>query len=114
MPCKIQNKMYILSGGVTSEDTLNEYRFITKQGFAKVPWTYTHRLFDTALEIDMTGKNIEFDKYKTDSYWTTWDETKLKNLKVTAVAYIDPKSAKISCSTATSGVSARKKPWVSS
>lgn len=91
MPCKIQNKMYILSGGVTSEDTLNEYRFITKQGFAKVPWTYTHRLFDTALEIDMTGKNIEFDKYKTDSYWTTWDETKLKNLKVTAVAYIDGK-----------------------
>lgn len=91
MPYKIQNKMYILSGGVKGDDTLDEYRFMTKQGLARIPWSYTHRLFDTALEIDMTDKNIEFDKYETDSYWTTSDNTKLKDLKVTAVAYIDGK-----------------------
>ncbi len=91
MPYKIQNKMYILSGGVKGDDTLDDYRFMTKQGLARIPWSYTHRLFDTALEIDMTGKEIEFDKYETDSYWTTCNNTKLKDLKVTAVAYIDGK-----------------------
>ena len=91
MPYKIQNKMYILSGGVSGEDILDDYRFMTKQGLSKIPWTYTHRLFDTALEVDMTGKNIEFDKFESDSYWTTSDTTKLKDLKVTVVAYIDGK-----------------------
>ena len=95
MPYKIQNKMYILSGGVSGEDILDDYRFMTKQGLSKIPWSYTHRLFDTALEVDMTGKNIEFDKFESDSYWTTSDTTKLKDLKVTPVAYIDGKWKKL-------------------
>lgn len=91
MPCKIQNKMYIVSGAVKGDDLLRYYRFQTMQGLGKVHWSYTHRLFDIALEVNMTGKNIEFDKYDSDSYWTCSEEIKLSDLDVKRVAFIDGK-----------------------
>lgn len=91
MPTKIQNKMYILSGGLVPDDQLCDFRFQTMQGLNKVPRGYIHRIFDEALEVDLTGRNVEFDKLDTDSYWTCCSELCLKDVKIRRIAFIDRK-----------------------
>ena len=92
MPYKIQNKMYVLSGGLSPDDNLSDFRYFTKQGLGRVPRGYIHRIFDEALEVDVTGLNIEFDRYECDSYWTCCDHERcLKDVKLARVAFIDGK-----------------------
>ena len=67
MKNKIQNKMYILTGGLTPDETLEGFRFFTMAGLNQVPRGHCHRISDEALEVDLTGKNIEFDKYELNS-----------------------------------------------
>lgn len=89
---RIFNKMYIVSGGVTGEDYLSDYRFQTKKMLDQVPSSgYVTSLFDCAIEVDTTGKHIEYDTFHGDNYWTTWDEIKLKDLKCRQVAKINEK-----------------------
>ena len=92
MPNKIQNKMYVLSGGLSPDDNLSDFRYFTKQGLGRVPRGYIHRIFDEALEVDVTGLNIEFDRYECDSYWTCCDHERcLKDVKLARIAFIDGK-----------------------
>jgi hypothetical protein len=86
---RIFNKMYIVSGAVKSTDILDYYRFQTKKMLDDIPYGYTHQLFDEAIEVDSTGKHIEYDKFHCDNYWTTSDETQLKDLNCHRVAKIN-------------------------
>ena len=76
---RVFNKMYIVSGGVEATDKLSGYRFQTKTLLNTIPIGYTHTLFDEAIEVDTTGKHIEYDTFHGDNYWTTWDKTQLKD-----------------------------------
>lgn len=95
MTKKIQNKMYILTGGLTPDETLEGFRFFTMAGLKQVPRGHCHRISDEALEVDLTGKNIEFDKYEHDPYWTCTSRLRLNDLKPTRVAFIDRKWQKL-------------------
>jgi len=96
MPYKIQNKMYVLTGGLSPDDKLSDFRYFTKYGLGRVPRGYIHRIFDIALEVDVTGLNIEFDRYEGDAYWTCCDHERcLKDVKLTRIAYIDGKWRKL-------------------
>lgn len=86
---RIFNKMYIVSGAVKPTDILDYYRFQTKKMLDDIPYGYTHQLFDEAIEVDSTGKHIEYDKFHCDNYWTTSDETQLKDLNCHRVAKIN-------------------------
>ena len=86
---RIFNKMYIVSGGVKPTDILDYYRFQTKKMLDDIPYGYTHQLFDEAIEVDSTGKHIEYDKFHYDNYWTTSDETQLKDLNCHRIAKIN-------------------------
>lgn len=86
---RVFNKMYIVSGGVEATDTLSGYRFQTKTLLNTIPVGYTHTLFDEAIEVDTTGKHIEYDTFHGDNYWTTWDKTQLKDLNCHRVARIN-------------------------
>ena len=89
---RIFNKMYIVSGGVKPEDKLSIYRFQTKKMLdTTLPWGYVTPLFDIAIEIDTTGHHVEYDKFSCDNYWTTWDNTQLKDLKYNVVAKVNEK-----------------------
>lgn len=86
---RVFNKMYIVSGGVKANDKLSDYRFQTRKMLDVIPWSYTHALFDEAIEIDSTGKHIEYDKSRGDNYWTAWDDIELKDLTCHRVAKIN-------------------------
>lgn len=87
---RIFNKMYIVSGGVTGEDKLSAYRFQTKKMLDTTPkWGYVCPLFDEALEVDSTGHKVEYEKASYDAYWTTWNDTQMKDLVCCRVAKIN-------------------------
>ena len=89
---RVFNKMYIVSGGVTREDLLSDYRFQTKKMLDQVPaHGYVTSLFDCAIEVDTTGMHIDYDTCYGDHYWTTWEKIKLKKLKCRQVAKINEK-----------------------
>lgn len=89
---RILNKMYIMSGGVTGEDKLSSYRFLTKKMLDTTPqWGYVCPLFDGALEVDSTGHRVEYGKDSYDAYWHTWDKTQLKDLNCKRIAKINEK-----------------------
>lgn len=86
---RVFNKMYIVSGGVEATDKLSSYRFQSKTLLNTIPIGYTHTLFDKAIEVDTTGKHIEYDTFHGDNYWTTCDDTQLKDLNCHRVAKIN-------------------------
>lgn len=64
-----------MSGGVTGEDKLSSYRFLTMKMLNTTPqWGYVSPLFDEALEVDSTGHKVEYGKDSYDAYWHTWDD----------------------------------------
>lgn len=91
MKTQIQNKMYIVSGGLEPDDVLSCFRFFTKQGLSRVPAMHMQKINDIALEVDLTGLNIEFTKCDCDPYWTCDSNLKLTDVKIARVAYIDRK-----------------------
>ena len=66
MTKKIQNKMYILTGGLTPDETLEGFRFFTMAGLNQVPRGHCHRISAEALAVDLTGKNLQIDTYDYD------------------------------------------------
>lgn len=86
---RIFNKMYIVSGGVKATDNLSDYRFQTRKMLDVIPWSYTHALFDEAIEVDSSGKHIEYDKFHCDNYWTSCVDIELKDLTCRRVAKIN-------------------------
>lgn len=87
---RIFNKMYIVSGGVKPTDTLDCYRFQSMKMLNTIPkWGYITPLFDYALEIDSTGKKVEYGKESYDDYWTTSDSRQLKEFTCHYVAKIN-------------------------
>ena len=91
MKTQIQNKMYIVSGGLEPDDALSCFRFFTKQGLSRVPERHMQKINDIALEVDLSGLGIEFTKCDCDPYWTCGSDLRLKDVKVARVAYIDRK-----------------------
>ena len=89
---RVFNKMYIVSGGVTGNDRLSAFRFQTKASLDKVPdFGFVTPLFDIAIEVDTTGKHIEYDTCPGDGYWFTDCESRLKDLNCHTVARINDK-----------------------
>lgn len=67
---RILNKMYIMSGGVTGEDKLSSYRFLTMKMLNTTPqWGYVSPLFDEALEVDSTLRNPAEAKKRVEAYY---------------------------------------------
>ena len=92
---KIQKKMYILCGSTNPCDHLDGFRYFTMQGLNTVPHGHIRRIHDEALEVDLTGMEVEFEKCDYDPYWTCNDTRHLKDAKVARVAFIDGKWKKL-------------------
>lgn len=93
MQQKVQDKMYTLPGGMSPDTMLCETQFYTKQGFARIPSGHISKLFDIALEVDLTGLGVEFSKYGHDAYWSCDSKICLDDnrVKLATVAYVDHK-----------------------
>ena len=97
MTYKKQKKMYVLSGGMSPEDSLDKFRYMTKGGMGRIPRGYINRIFDEALEVDVSGiKKVEFDRCDGDDYWSCCDHVhKLKDARLARVAFIDGRWRKL-------------------
>lgn len=87
---RVFNKMYIVSGGVKDTDRLSSYHLLTMSMLDRIPpYHHTHRMFNTAIEVDTTGKHVSYDTCPGDNYWTTSVNTPLKDFRCRRVACIN-------------------------
>ena len=60
MKTQIQNKMYIVSGGLEPDDVLGGFRFFTKQGLSRVPERHMQKFFDARVETQVRHAQYTF------------------------------------------------------